>query len=114
MASGHQLCPEDLDASLDGPGAADQGPLRTSSADRNSVTKRAPPSPFQTYFRIGPLVERNPQLFRTDKAAYYFLEQHADELIRRGAIIRLGSSDRAPILVHEPTLLSVCRGWAQR
>ncbi len=71
-------------------------------------------SPFVSYFRVNAIRERNPELFRTKKAIYYFIDQHADELQACGAIIRLGKSHRAPVLVSEEVLLEKCKVWADR
>lgn len=69
-------------------------------------------SPFVQFCHIRGLVERNPNLFRTQNAAYYFIERHYAELASEGALIRLGSGPRAPLLVHEDRLLAVCQAWA--
>lgn len=69
-------------------------------------------SPLSPYLRVQNIVQRNSHIFRTPKAAYYFLEKHNDELLKRGAIARVGTSQRAPILVNEEILLATFKEWA--
>jgi hypothetical protein len=73
----------------------------------------APASPFEHYVRIPDLQGRNPGLFRTNSAAYYFIEKHSRELLESGALVRLGNGQRAPLLVNERVLLEQCRKWAE-
>lgn len=69
--------------------------------------------PFADACTVRQLVERNPSLFASEKAAYEFIARNRAELVKAGAIIRLGSGPRAPLRVMEPQLLEVCRRWAQ-
>lgn len=69
-------------------------------------------SPFEAYVRVADLQRRNPTIFRSRSAAYFFLEKHASVLLEVGALVRLGRSKRAPVLVNERLLLEQCRRWA--
>ena len=71
-------------------------------------------SPFRRFFRVKTFHQRNREAFRSQKQIYHFLERHEEQLMACGAIIRLGKSSRAPILIDECALLERCKEWAER